>query len=112
MYRASFNTTSNLTTSTWEEVTSTSWSSPVLTATTNTFSIFALATRSAAAAAATTTTSSSSGGTSGGIGYTLTGKKLTAFDLIDMIRDFYEGASTKTAFDIIDSIREFYEEGD
>ncbi len=115
VYKASFNTTTNLTTSTWTQLTpapTLSNSNTILTQTVNSFSIFALATPIVAAATTTTTTSSSgASGSSGGIGYTLVGKKLTAFDIIDMIRDFFEGVSTKTAFDIIDSIRKFYEEG-
>ena len=35
-------------------------------------------------------------------------EKLTAFQLIDIIRDFYAGKSAYTAFDIIDKIRAFY----
>ena len=36
------------------------------------------------------------------------GEKLTAFQLIDIIRDFYAGTTSYTAFDIIDLIRNFY----
>ena len=32
----------------------------------------------------------------------------SAFAIIDMIRDFYAGASKLAAFDIIDAIRSFY----
>ena len=35
-------------------------------------------------------------------------EKLTAFQLIDVIRDFYAGTSSYTAFGIIDLIRGFY----
>jgi len=112
VYKANFNTTTNLTTAgTWTKITdaNTAWSSPILTVTVDSFSIFALATPYVAPTTETTTTTTSSGGGGGGIGYKLVGK-ITAFDLIDMIRDFYEGTSKKTAFDIIDSIRKFYEE--
>ena len=113
VYKASFNTTSNLTTSTWTVLTAPTPNSDytVLTQAVDSFSIFALATPYVApAAAAAAASSSSSGGGGGGIGYKLVGK-VTAFDLIDMIRDFYKGASKKTAFDIIDTIRKFYEGG-
>ncbi len=53
-------------------------------------------------------TTTSSGGGGGGIGYRLVKKKTTAFELIDIIREFYEGTSKLSAFDIIDKIREFY----
>lgn len=113
VYSAPFNMTTNLTIgTTWTKITdaNTVWSDPWLNVTVNSFSIFALATPKAAAAATTTTTTTSSGGGGGGgIGYLLA-RKVTAFDLIDMIRAFYEGTSTKTAFDIIDSIRKFYEQ--
>lgn len=34
--------------------------------------------------------------------------EVTAFELIDIIRDFFSGTSSKSAFDIIDLIRAFY----
>ncbi len=34
--------------------------------------------------------------------------EMTAFELIDEIRDFFSGTSSKSAFDIIDLIRAFY----
>ncbi len=49
--------------------------------------------------------------TTPGLSYFAIGNKVagtSAFAIIDMIRDFYAGTSTKTAFDIIDAIRTFY----
>ncbi len=112
VYKAGFNTATNLTNLTagaWTRLTGVVWSSPLLTVTTDSFSIFALASYTAPTPDTPTITSPGRGRTTGGIGYLLAGK-LTAFDIIDMIRDFFDGTSTKTAFDIIDSIREFYEE--
>jgi hypothetical protein len=37
-----------------------------------------------------------------------TAKKATAFEIIDMIKDFYAGVQTYTAFEIIDIIRAYY----
>jgi hypothetical protein len=61
-----------------------------------------------------TTSAADSGGTSSGSGISgfvtkAVKKQITAFDIIDIIREFYQGISKLTVWDIIDKIREFYE---